>query len=161
SPLSAGLVVAAPGRGIHDIPHNHPSPCSGRAPRATTASPVLIPIRTWKSRVGIVLVSRDRLQDREPAPDRPLCVVLMCNRRPADRHDGVTNELLHRCAVPLDALPHVRVVGTNSSAHVLGIPLLGSSGKNRPGRRTTPSRPSAPPALAPAPASVSGARSFC
>ena len=99
-----------------------PSPCSGRAPNATTASPVLIPIRTCSDERRIRLVQLlDRLQDAEPGPDGALGVVLVRDRSAEHRHHRVPDELLDRPAVALDLLPQARVVGADARAHVLGV----------------------------------------
>ena len=49
-------------------PVTNPSPCSGRAPSETTASPVLMPIRTLRSRAGSsALASAIASRIRSPA----------------------------------------------------------------------------------------------
>ena len=111
-------------------PVTMPSPCSGRAPSATTASPVLTPIRTCSDSPGSPLVQLlDRLQDAQPRTDRALGVVLVRDRRAEHRHHRVADELLHRAAVPLDLLSQAGVVGADPGAHVLGIRRLRRSGE--------------------------------
>ena len=46
----------------------------------------------------------DRLEDSESSANRPLGIVLMCDGRPEDGHDGVPDELLDRASVTLDLL---------------------------------------------------------
>ena len=107
-----------------------PSPCSGRAPSATTASPVLIPTRTCRSRSGSASFSSAiASRMREPGPHRPLGVVLVRHGSAEGGHDRVADELLDRAAVALDLLPQAGVVGTDARAHVLGVLLLGGGGE--------------------------------
>ena len=107
-----------------------PSPCSGRAPTATTASPVLIPTRTCRSRSGSASFS-SAIASRmlEPRPHGPLGVVLVRHGSAEGGHDRVTDELLDRAAVALDLLPQAGVVGTDAGAHVLRVLLLGGGGE--------------------------------
>ena len=107
-----------------------PSPCSGRAPSATTASPVLIPTRTCSSSSGSASFS-SAIASRiaQPRPHRPLGIVLVRHRSTEHRHHRVPDELLHRAAVALDLLPQASVVRTDAGAHVLRILLLRGGGE--------------------------------
>jgi hypothetical protein len=81
-------------------------------------------------KIGTGLIQiRDRFQDCEPRPHRPLGVVLVRHRSAAHGHDRVADELLDRAAVPLDLLPHTRVVRTDSRAHVLWVLLFRGGGE--------------------------------
>ena len=103
-------------------PVTMPSPSSGRAPSATTASPVLMPMRTCSESAGSCLVQLlDRLQDAEAGADRALGIVLVRYRCAEDRHDRVPDELLDRAPVALDLLPQASVVGADAGADVLGV----------------------------------------
>ena len=83
-----------------------PSPASGRASSATSASPVVTPMRTSSSPS-----SRQRVADRERGADGALRVVLVRDGRAEDRHHGVADELLDRAAEALELRAHARVVG--------------------------------------------------
>ena len=106
-------------------PVTMPSPCSGRASSATTASPVLIadPHLQLERRVCLVQLL-DRLQDPQARPHGPLGVVLVRDRRAEHRHHRVADELLHRPSVALDLLPQARVVGPDPRPHVLRVGAL-------------------------------------
>ena len=78
-------------------PSRTPRPRSGRAPSATTASPVLIPTRTCSDSAGSASFSSSiASRIRKPRPHRPLRIVLMRHRRPEHRHHRIPDELLHR-----------------------------------------------------------------
>jgi hypothetical protein len=77
-------------------------------------------------RIGPVQL-RDRFEDAQSGPYRPLDVVLVGHRSPESGHDGVTDELLDRAAAALDLLTQAGMVGADSGAHVLRILLLGGS----------------------------------
>ena len=62
--------------------------------------------------------------DRERRPNRSLGIVLVRDRRPEDRHHGVSDELLDRPAVPLELRAHATLVATELGRDVLGIHLL-------------------------------------
>jgi hypothetical protein len=107
-----------------------PSPCSGRAPSATTASPVLMPKRTCKGKDGVCLVQLlDRLEDAKPRPHRALGVVLVCRGGSEHGHDRVADELLDGAAVPLELLAQARVVRADAGANILGVCAFGSGGE--------------------------------
>ena len=99
-------------------PVTMPSPRSGRAPSATTASPVVTAARTATRGPSLQLL--DRLQDPQRGPHSPLGVVLVRDRSAEDRHDGVADELLDRAAEALDVGLHALVVRTQCRADVLG-----------------------------------------
>ncbi len=67
--------------------------------------------------------------DLQRCPDRSLRVVLVCDRRAEDRHHGITDELLHRPAVPRELVAQVGVVRRQQRAHVLRVELLGAGGE--------------------------------
>src|SRR4029078_2645236 len=50
-------------------------------------------------------------------------------RRAEQREDGVAAELLERAAVGLELTAHACVVGSHQRLHVLGIEILGASGR--------------------------------
>ena len=102
-----------------------PSPSARPGPMATTASPVLIPTRTWSASVGSCRVQLGhRLQDREAGPDGTLGVVLVRDGRAEDGHDRVADELLDGAAVALDLLAEAREVRADAGTDVLGVGLL-------------------------------------
>ena len=78
-------------------PATMPSPASGRASTATSASPVLTAIRTSSP----LLVARP-VADRERRADGALRVVLVHDRRAEDGHDRIADELLDGAAVVLE-----------------------------------------------------------
>ena len=105
-----------------------PSPCSGRAPSATTASPVLIPTRTCSESAGSAsLSSAIASRIAQPCPDSPLGVVLVRHRRAEHRHHRIADELLDRAAVTLDLLAQAGVVGADPRPHVLRVGGVGRS----------------------------------
>ena len=107
-----------------------PSPSSGPAPSATTASPVLIPIRTCSESAGSSAVQLlDCLQDAQAGADGALRVVLVRDRGAEDGHDRVADELLDRASVALDLLPQPGVVGADAGADVLGVGRFGGGGE--------------------------------
>ena len=82
-----------------------PSPSAVRAPRATTASPVVTAARSGQlePRLGRVQLL-DRLDDAEGGPHRPLGVVLVSDGSAERGHHGIPDELLHGAAPPHRAL---------------------------------------------------------
>jgi hypothetical protein len=71
----------------------------------------------------------DRLVDGERGAHGALGVVLVSDRRPEERDDGVADELLHRAAVGLELLADSGVVRSEPRAHVLGVELLRARGR--------------------------------
>ena len=69
----------------------------------------------------------DGVADGERGADRALGVVLVRRGGAEDRHDGITDELLHRAAEALDLGAQARVVGGEHRPHVLRIELLGAA----------------------------------
>ena len=103
-------------------PVTMPSPSSGRAPSATTASPVSMPMRTWSARVGSAsfsssIASRMRSPARTARSASSSCAVGSAE----DGHDRVPDELLDRAPVALDLLPQARVVRADARTDVLGV----------------------------------------
>ena len=76
-----------------------PSPSAGRAPSATSASPVLTAIRTCERRPPRRPIA---VADRERRADGALGIVLVRDRRAEERHHRVADELLDRAAVALE-----------------------------------------------------------
>ena len=88
----------------------------------TTASPVLIPTRTWRDSAGSAGVEVvDRFEQPKAGAHRPLGVVFVRQRCPEHPHHRVADELLHRSAEALDLLPHARVVSAEAAGDVLGV----------------------------------------
>jgi hypothetical protein len=84
-----------------------------------------------RAEIRIRLVQlRDRFQDSQSRPHRSFGVVLVRHRRATYRHHRVTDELFDRAAVTLDLFSQACVVGTDASAHVLRILLLGGGGES-------------------------------
>ena len=78
--------------------------------------------------LGIRLVElRDRRPDLERRADRAFRVVLVRDRRPEQRHDGIPDELLDRPSVALELVLQPGVVGLEHRADVLGVERLGSA----------------------------------
>ena len=95
------------------------------APSVTAASP------REDARHGRAAVDRSRARhggEVECSPNGSLGVVLLCDRRAPDRHDGVADELLDRAAVALD---HVRAVEVPAQqlARLLRVPPLRGCGE--------------------------------
>ena len=109
-------------------PATIPSPRSGRAPRATTASPVVTAARTATSRPS-PRKALHRLEDSQCRAHRTLGVVLVCDGRAEDRHDGVADELLDGPAEALDVGLHALVVRTQCRADVLRVGAVGAIGE--------------------------------
>ena len=97
-------------------PATIPSPASGRASTATSASPVLTAIAHLDA-----LLARAPIADRERRAHGSLRVVLVRDRRTEDGHDRVADELLHRAAVALELVTEASVVRPEDRAHVLGV----------------------------------------
>jgi hypothetical protein len=93
-----------------------PSPVSGRAPSAISASPVVIPMRSASSPSA-----SSRVADGERRADRPLGVVLVGDRRPEHGHDGVADELLHRPAAAVELGAQARVERSDEPPLVLRV----------------------------------------
>ena len=68
----------------------------------------------------------DALDDRQRRADGPLGVVGLRERRPEDRHDGVTDVLLDDAAVVLDPRARVVEVQLVAIADVLGVGAVGT-----------------------------------
>ena len=101
-------------------PATIPSPRSGRAPRATTASPVVTAARTATSSPSprsSSIVSRIRSAARTARSASSSWAI----GRPEHGHDGVADELLDRPAEPLDVGLHALVVRAQRRADVLRI----------------------------------------
>ena len=109
-----------------------PSPITGPvSPRVTMASPVLMPIRTWRPSPGRSLVEQiHALEHPKSAPDRSLRVVLMSDRSAEHRHHAVADELVECPAEVTDVLLQSRVVGAQDRLHILGIGLIEAGGES-------------------------------
>ena len=114
-------------RGVHAVADTIPSPSSGRAPIATSASPVLTPTAHGGPGQLPHLVA-----DREPGSHRPLRVVLLRRGRSEHGHRRVADELLDRSAEALQDLPQPRLIGSN-------VPRT-SSTSSRSARLVNPTR---------------------
>ena len=66
-----------------------------------------------------------RIDELEARPDGPLCVILMRDRRPPDRHHGVADELLHRPAIATDHVPGEVEVAAQQLPGFLRVAALG------------------------------------
>jgi hypothetical protein len=106
-------------------PEAMPSPASARAPSATSASPVVIPIRISSSPC-----SAKRLADGQRRADGPFRVVLVRDGRPEHRHYGVADELLDCSTEALELGPDARVIGLEQTMDLLGIHALGAGGES-------------------------------
>ena len=83
------------------------SPAARLASRATSASPLLTPMRTWKIEFWVPLVRRrQRLADRERRPNGAFWVVLVCRRGAEDGQYGVADVLHDGPAALLELLSH-------------------------------------------------------
>src|SRR5439155_3576665 len=115
---------------VDDVARHDPLPLLGSGADGDDRLARVNPHPHLQLKIGIGLVQvRDRFQDCEPRPYRPLSVVLVRHRSAAHGHDRVSDELLDRAAVALDLLPHTRVVRTDSGAYVLRVLLLRGGGK--------------------------------
>ena len=70
-----------------------------------------------------------RTRQVQAGPHRPLRVVLPCGGNPPDREHGVTDELLHRSAVPLDHGPRPFEVRREQLADLLRVAGLRDGGE--------------------------------
>ena len=101
------------------------SPSSGRAPSATSASPVLTPIRTSSSRLGSASFnSAIASWIASAARTARSGVVLVRDGRAEHADDGVADELLDRSPVALELVAEPLVIGREDRAHVLGVEAL-------------------------------------
>jgi hypothetical protein len=73
--------------------------------------------------------ARDRLDEVERRPHRPLGVVLRRDGRTPHGHHRVADELLHRSAVAADQRARQLEVAGEEIARLLGIPALGERGE--------------------------------
>ena len=71
----------------------------------------------------------DSLPDRERRADGALGIVLVGLRRAEQREDGVAAELLEGAAVGLELAADACVVRSHERLHVLGVEILGASGR--------------------------------
>ena len=71
----------------------------------------------------------DSLPDRERRADGALRIVLVGLRRAEQREDGVAAELLEGAAVGLELTADACVVRSHERLHVLGVEILGASGR--------------------------------
>src|SRR5439155_21970148 len=82
------------------------SPSLARASSITSASPVLMPIRKWRSsHSSSVFSSASTLRMASPARTAPFGLVLVCPRRAKQSEDRVAAELLEGAAVPFELGP--------------------------------------------------------
>src|SRR5439155_11784474 len=72
----------------------------------------------------------DSLPDRERRADGAFRIVLMGLRGSEQSEDRVTAELLEGAAVGLELAAYACVVGSHERFHVLGIEILGASGRS-------------------------------
>ena len=79
--------------------------------------------------VGTRVQRPHRLDQVECGPDGALGVVLLCDRRPPDRHDRVADELLDGAAVALDDLARPVEVAREQVAHGFGVAVRGERGE--------------------------------
>ena len=105
-------------------PANNPSPKPAAAPNRTNASPVLTPTRSRNGSPPTDRQLRGTLDDPKTSPNRPLRIVLMCDRRTEHPDHRIPDELLHRPAVALDQRPrHLRICRQHP-IHILRIRTL-------------------------------------
>src|SRR5262245_24031041 len=102
-----------------------PSPERASASRATSASPVAMPTRTWSSSPGRSSFSSAIAS----CADGALGVVLVHHGGAEERYDGVADELLHRAAVPLELGAEALVVRREHGADVLRVDTVGPRGR--------------------------------
>ena len=119
-PVRRGRGLQTRGR-VHDVPGGHAF--SFRRPG--TERHERFPGRDGDPHLEAVVL-RDPVPDRERGPDRTLRVVLVCDRRPEERHDRIADELLDRAAVALDLGLHASPVGRLESPDLLGVEALGA-----------------------------------
>jgi hypothetical protein len=79
--------------------------------------------RQRQPRTGLVQL-RQRLQDRQPGPHRPLRIVLVSNGGAEHGHNRVPDELLHRPPERLGPFAHAPMIGSNPRLHLLRIHRL-------------------------------------
>ena len=91
----------------------------------TTTSPLLRPWRTLKvsarSRSSSPSIVLEGALDAERGVDGPLRMVLVGDRRAEERHDAVTEELVHRALVAVDLGQHELERALHQRVHVLGV----------------------------------------
>ena len=89
------------------------------------APPVTIPTRACRSVLVLAAVGGDGRDELEAGPDRSLGVVLLGDRGPPDRHDGVADELLDDAPVAADDGAGELEVAREELPHLLRVALLG------------------------------------
>ncbi len=91
----------------------------------TTTSPLLRPWRTLKVERALALqlvsIVLEGALDAERGAHGPLRMVLVGDRRAEERHDAVTEELVHRALVPVDLGQHELERVRHERVHVLGV----------------------------------------
>ena len=105
-------------------PEAIPWPASGWASSETSASPVVMPIRTS----SLPVLSRP-VADGKRGANGPLRIVLVRQRRPEERHHGVADELLDRSAVAFELGTQPLVVRAEDRLDVLRVERLGARGE--------------------------------
>jgi hypothetical protein len=127
-PADGGHLLQSRGR-VDDVPGHHPFP-AGLLSEADHRLPAVDPDPDRQTEPGVGLVELvDRVDDREGAPDRPLGVVLVGDRRPEHGHHGVADELLRGTALPLDLLQHPEVEEAELAPDILGVGVLRIGGE--------------------------------
>ncbi len=91
-------------------------------------SPVFTPTRTPQSAEQRRLLNRAVL-DLKRRPRGPLGVVLVGDRRPEHRHQGIANDLVHGASEALHDLPHLLHATVHHRADLLGVGALRERGE--------------------------------
>ena len=107
---------------VDDVARDHPLALFGTRPeRHDGLARIDADPHLQRERRILIVQLPDRLQDPEPGTDGTLRVVLVRHWGAEDRHDRVSDELLHGAAVTLDLLPQAGVVGADAGTDVLGV----------------------------------------
>ena len=112
-----------PGGGVHDVPHRCVVGAGDRADQHL-AGVDADPHTQLVGRVLVAEVAQRRLH-RQRRPDRSIGVVLVCDRRTEQRHDGVPEHLVDNAAVGLDIGHQQCEGGVDETLHLLRVTSFG------------------------------------
>ncbi len=105
-PRRCGGLEAA--RGVHEVAGDHPLADRADGHRRLAGQHARPGLERLRGGAALALERRDRVDDVQGGPDRPLRVVLVGDGRPPDGHDRVADELLDRPAVARRRSPRPR-----------------------------------------------------
>ena len=116
-----------PRRGVHHVAGHHPLADGTDRDRCLAGQDAGPQLEGLVARLAPEMA--DGVDEVEGRADRPLGVVLLCDRRAPDGHHGVADELLDRAPVALDDLPAQIEVARQELADLLGVGRVGAGGE--------------------------------